>query len=74
MIEKAGAYTKEQIAEQCISPELDDMKVFELIENPSARCYIGSSWLGAQRWAAAQGGTATIVGTVAEVRSNATPI
>ncbi len=70
MIEQAGAYTAEQIAEQGISPEMDDMNVFELIENPSAGCYIGGSWLGAQRWAVEQGGTATIVGTVAALRSH----
>lgn len=69
MIEQAGAYTAEQIADQGISPELDDMKVFELLENPAAGCYIGGSWLGAQRWAVEQGGTATIVGTVAELRN-----
>jgi hypothetical protein len=70
MIETSGAYTKEQIASQGISPELDDMKVFELMENPDAGCYIGGSWLGAQRWAVALGGTATIIGTVAELRAN----
>lgn len=69
MIEQAGAYTAAQIAEQGISSELDDMKVFELIENPSAGCYIGGSWLGAQKWAVKMGGTATTVGTVAELRN-----
>jgi hypothetical protein len=57
MIEQAGEYTAEQIAAEGLA---EGLKAFTLLENPEAR-YVGGSWLGAQKWAVAQGGTATLV-------------